>query len=51
LLNPVPEVTKLTPNLINVGLESTVVIAGKGFVPSSTLLFDGQPVDAAKYSL
>jgi len=51
LLNPVPEITKLTPHLMNIGLESTVVDAGKGFVPGATLLFDGQPVDAAKYSL
>jgi len=51
LLNPVPDISKLTPNLMNVGLESTVVISGKGFVPGSTLLFDGQPVAAAKYTV
>ena len=49
LLNPVPEITKLTPNLMNAGLESTVVISGKGFVPGSALLLDGQPVADARY--
>jgi uncharacterized protein (DUF1800 family) len=51
LLNPVPDITKLTPTFMNVGLQSTVVIGGKGFVPGSTLLLDGQPVAAAKYTV
>lgn len=49
LLNPLPVISSLTPNSMNVGLKSTVVITGTGFLPSSILQFGGQPVPIAKY--
>jgi hypothetical protein len=51
LLNPVPEISKISPTFMNVGLQTTVAIDGKGFVPGSQLLLDGQPVAAAKYAV
>src|SRR5271165_2620595 len=49
LLNPIPSITSLTPNEMNVGLKTTVAIVGTGFVPGSILQFDGTAVPAAKY--
>jgi uncharacterized protein (DUF1800 family) len=49
LQNPLPVIASLTPNSMNVGLASTVVIAGTGFLPASILQFGGQPVPPAKY--
>jgi uncharacterized protein (DUF1800 family) len=43
LLNPIPEVTSLSPASINTGLKYTVLLNGSGFLPTSQVLFNGQP--------
>jgi uncharacterized protein (DUF1800 family) len=44
LLNPNPEITGFTPPVLNVNLNTTLKITGKGFVPGSVLQFDGATV-------
>ena len=51
LVNPLPVITSVNPNFMNVGLKSTVVITGTGFLATSKLQLDGQPADPAKYAI
>ena len=49
LLNPIPVITVMQPAGMNVGLQSTVIITGVGFIPASRLMIGGTPVAAAKF--
>ncbi len=44
LINPVPEITSLSPDIIPAGLTSKVTVLGTGFVPSTVILVDGEAV-------
>ena len=49
LLNPIPVIKDMQPASMNVGLKTTVIITGTGFLGTSRLLFDGKPADPTKY--
>jgi uncharacterized protein (DUF1800 family) len=48
LLNPAPYISSLAPYNINSGLPYTVTLTGTGFIPSSQVMFDGQPATGVK---
>lgn len=50
LLNPIPVIHSFSPTVLNVGLATTLKITGTGFVPGSTVQFNGAKVAATYVS-
>ena len=42
VLDPAPVITSLSPNTVNTGLKTVVIVNGTGFLPSDQLLLDGK---------